>query len=267
MVLDYLKIIHSVITSPKYKHVYAGLIQKIADAELEKGLSLKEATKSTKNKLHQIGGAYFPRQPNYNALLAELEEAVERDPESIKTVCREIMQQHSSTKERLPILDEFYTTIFEDLPAINSVLDVGCGLNPLAAPWMPLEEKARYYACDIYQDMIDFLISALDLLSVRKVIYLCDATAFPPSDKVDLALALKVIPCLEHLDKRIGLRMLEGFQAKYVLVSYPIKSLGGHEKGMKENYETHFTEMIAGKGWEYKKYEFETELAFLLEKE
>ena len=34
------------------------------------------------------------------------------------------------------------------------ILDLACGLNPLAAAWMPLAPGATYHAVDVYQDMV-----------------------------------------------------------------------------------------------------------------
>ena len=69
---------------------------------------------------------------------------------------------------------------------------------------------------------------------------------------------------LEHLDRRIGPRLLETIPAENILVSFPVRSLGGREKGMAVNYEQRFQGMIAGSNWQVQRFEFPTELAFLL---
>src|SRR5207249_948451 len=144
----------------------------------------------------------------------------------IKHVCRAIMDHHASTRERLPILDQFYATIFAELPPINSVLDLACGLNPLAIPWMPLMPNARYYAYDIYQPEIDFLNIALGMLGVEGHYESRDITQSPPEQHAALALILKTIPCLEQLDKQAGAHLLQTIDARYLLISFPIHSLG-----------------------------------------
>ena len=149
------ELVAAVLESAKYQHIYPGLVERIATQEFSKGRKFKETLKATKNKLHQIGGAY-QAGPNYTAALAQLT-AANYNPDSLRSACRQIMQQHTSTKERLPILDEFYSTLFAALPPIHSVLDIACGLNPLTIPWMPLAEGASYLACDIYLDMLGFL--------------------------------------------------------------------------------------------------------------
>jgi 16S rRNA (guanine(1405)-N(7))-methyltransferase len=71
--------------------------------------------------------------------------------------CERAMRSHASTRERLPDLDEFYAGVMQRTGALESVLDVACGLNPLALPWMGLPAGGRYLACDIYTDMVSFL--------------------------------------------------------------------------------------------------------------
>ncbi len=88
----------------------------------------------------------------------------------------------------------------------------------------------------------------------------------PPQQPVQVALLLKTIPCLEQVEKEIGLRLLAGIQAAHILVSFPAHSLGGRSKGMVHNYEAHFREMVSGQMWKIQRFEFPGELAFLIEK-
>jgi 16S rRNA (guanine(1405)-N(7))-methyltransferase len=87
-----------------------------------------------------------------------------------------------------------------------------------------------------------------------------------PGQPADLALALKAIPCLEQIDKSAGARLLDSLNAKYLLVSFPVQSLGGRSKGMAVNYEARFQELVAGRGWSIRRFAFATELAFLVVK-
>lgn len=256
-----------VLASPKYKNMDIAFVERVAARELSKGRNLKEVVKATKNKLHQVGGVYLERGMRYDAWLGELKKATAySDRQALKVTCKEIMQQHASTRERLPILDEFYTAIFAELPPIRSVLDLACGLNPLALPWMALADGATYYACDIYTDLTALLHDFLRLLPVQGEAWACDVLAATPTQKVDLALVLKTIPCLEQVEKDAGKRLLDNLNAEYILVSYPLQSLSGREKGMLEHYEAGFRELVAGRGWEIKRFVFETELAFLVGK-
>ena len=176
------------------------------------------------------------------------------------------MQTHASTRERLPILEAFYHAALAEITPVRSVLDLACGLNPLAIPFMPLADDVTYFACDLYTDQAEFFNRAFPLLGVSGEAWASDVTQTVPSQKVDLALIIKAIPCLQQIDKGIGLHLLEGVQAAHILVSYPAQSLGGKGKGMRANYEAQFNELVAGKGWTIRRYDFSTELAFLITK-
>jgi 16S rRNA (guanine(1405)-N(7))-methyltransferase len=170
-------------------------------------------------------------------------------------------------RERLPILEQFYSAILTDLPPIHSVLDIACGFNPLALPWMPLVEPIDYYAYDIYQDMAAFLDEYMRLMQIAGQARVCDLTQCAPTQRVDVAFILKTLPCLEQVDKLAGLRLLQTIQANAIVVSFPIQSLGGRAKGMDVHYEAHFRGLIAETSWSSKRFEFPTELVFLLTRE
>jgi 16S rRNA (guanine(1405)-N(7))-methyltransferase len=131
-----------------------------------------------------------------------------------------------------------------------------------------------YYACDIYTDMMAFLQKALPLLGVEGRAEARDILQADnwPTRRVDLALLLKAIPCLEHVDvgypadRPIGLRLLEAINARYILVSFPVHSIGGIDKGMTKTYSARFLASVVGKSWEIQRFDFSTELVFLVQK-
>lgn len=262
------ELLTAVTKSPKYRTIAPDLIRRIGTAELAKRGSLKEAVKGTKNKLHQVGGAYWDTAVDYPKALTRLQNAA--DEESRRQTCRDLMRLHASTRERLPILDEFYATILAGLPPIHSVIDVACGLNPLALPWMPLAADATYHAYDIYGDMMAFLQGFFDLMGVNGIAHHQDILSQPPAEPADLALILKTLPCLEQAEKGAAARLLQTIQARHLLISYPVQSLGGRGKGMVENYEAQFWGLVndqpaaaADRDWHITRFEFATELAFL----
>ena len=261
------RLIEAVLASSKYKSIGIDFITYIGMQELSRHRNLKEAIKSTKNKLHQVGGAYQLSTPRYSVWLDELKFAKRSgDREHFLDTCKWIMQYHSSTRERLPILEQFYSTILANLPPINSVIDIACGLHPLAIPWMPLREHVQYFAYDIYEDMIGFLNDSLALMPVQGSGKMSDVIHNCPTQKVDVAFILKAIPCLEQVDKSAGMRLLETINADHLVVSFPAHSLGGKSKGMVTNYETRFYKQVAHKPWSIQRFEFPGELVFLVSK-
>ncbi|RMG91568.1 MAG: 16S rRNA methyltransferase [Chloroflexi bacterium] len=264
MMMELEKLVSAVSQSAKYRHVSPMLIARIGAQELAKRPNLKAAVKATKNKLHQIGGAYLDAQPDYQVALTELETAVTNET-TLRQFCRRWMQQHTSTRERLPILDEFYTTTLADLPDVHRVLDLACGLNPLARPWMPLSPDVTYIASDIYADLVMFVDLFLRRTGGNGRAELRDLIGEPPVETADLILLLKTLPVLEQIEKGAATRLLDALNARYLLITFPARSLGGRNKGMVPHYEAQFQQWIAGRGWQVRRFEFATELAFLVE--
>jgi len=259
-------LVQAVHKSPKYRDICLDVVRNVGARELATRRDLKDAVKATKNKLHQVGGAYRDGA-DYAGWLDRLRSAGRAgDGGELRQICREAMAHHASTHERLAILDRFYAQTLAAVPAPGVVLDLACGLNPLAIPWMPLAEGAQYYAFDMYADLAGFLNECMPWMGVQGRAEACDVIHSPPTRRADLALILKTLPCAEQLDKGAAERLLEAVQADYVLVSFPVRSLGGQDKRMPENYEAHFQQLLQGKPWSVQRFAFSTELAFLIRK-
>lgn len=75
---------------------------------------------------------------------------------------------------------------------------------------------------------------------------------------------LKLLPILDQVDPDASGNLLEQVNADHLLISYPSKSLGGRQKGMKLTYAQHFERITAGKGFQIRSFEFSNEIAYLL---
>jgi len=264
---DLENLVEQVRLGDRYREIQVDLIRSIGRRELRDRRNLREAVKATRSRLHQVGGAYLQSLPDYAGWTQQLESLpAGRDNPALKDFCVQVMRAHASTCERLPILETFFSTSLAGITPITSVLDLACGLNPLALPWMPLDASVPYHACDIYGDMVNFLGVFFSHINQSGQVWGCDLSQTIPDEKVHLALLLKSIPCLEQLDKQLPLRLLEGIRAEHLLVSFPVASLGGRGKGMRANYEIHFMRLVEGHLWKIQRFEFLGELAFLITK-
>src|ERR1051326_8010446 len=144
--------------STRYRRVCPGVVRRIGAQELARRKSWKEAEKETRNRLHHIAGAYLDSVPPYDTWLNILRAAP--NAETYHAEIKRMMRCHASTRERLPILEEFYQRTLASIQPVQSVLDVACGFNPLALPWMGIEDAGTYYGCDLYADMASFLVEA-----------------------------------------------------------------------------------------------------------
>jgi 16S rRNA (guanine(1405)-N(7))-methyltransferase len=266
-------LVAQVLASPKYRAVSPDLARRVGAIELAKAANLKEAIKATKNCLHQVAGAYL-ESPRYGAWLTELRAAFAEGEPAARQALRRVMGRHASTRERLPILDEFYAQTLASLGPFRRVVDLACGLNPLAIPWMPLAEGAEYVACDIYSDLAAFLNSAFALsgpfANVHAHAETRDILSDPPDTaNADLVLLLKAIPCLEQVDRDAGARLFAAIRAPRILVSYPLRTLGGRAVGMERHYDERFHALLArlgGSSWHITRHVFASELAYVVER-
>ena len=266
MVSDLEKVVASVVSSKKYRAVCDDTVRRIAERELAHRGSPKAATKATKRRLHQIYGG-FESPFDYDLAYQQLAAAYRAGSEAaIKAASRNLLGQHSSTHERLPILDQFYAEILAITGRPASILDLGCGLNPLALPWMDLDGNARYIALDIDADRIHFLNRFLTLAGLAPLARCQDILSQPPRDEADLALLLKMSPSLERQEPGSTLWLLEQLNAPFLVVSFAVKSLGGRDKGMPDQYERQFFQLVESRDWLVEKLVFETELVFVVER-
>jgi len=258
-------VLAAVSASKKYRGVCPDTVRRIAARELAGRGSIKGAVKATKRHLHQIYGA-FEHELDVEAAYCSLAAAWERGEEERRSACRAVLAQHSSTRERLPILDRFYPALWEIAGQPRTVLDLGCGLNPLALPWMELTPGADYVALDIDCRRIAFVNRFLALAGLAPLARCQDLLAQPPAGRADVALLLKMSPSLERQAAGATLRLVAGVLAPSIVVSFAVTSLTGRRKGMEEQYGSQFGSMARGQRWHVTELRFETELAFVVQR-
>ncbi len=258
-------VVQAVRAARKYRTVDPTLVAALAAEELAKGRNLKAAVKAVKNRLHQSAAAYLSPRMDYVTWLDRLAAVRSQGDEAAwRAALRDVMAAHASTRERLPILEDFYPAIFQALPPVRSILDVACGLNPLTIPWMGLPSSVTYLACDIFQDQVDFLNRFFALAGIDGQAFVCDVVHRPPSQPVDVALVLKTLPCIEQIKAGAASRLLASLQARHAVVSFPAHSLGGRNKGMPETYRERFPQLLPA-GWRIlHELRFPSELVFLI---
>jgi len=260
-------IVQTILAGRKYRAVCPDTVRRIAAQEMMAHGHLKTALKETKSRLHQSYSA-FEQTVDYRVAYRCLAAAYQANDEAaIKATCRGLLGQHRSTSERLPILDRFYGTIWAITGLPCSLLDLGCGLNPLTLPWMNLPPGGSYLAFDIDAPRVAFLTRFFALAGLPPLAVLQDVLCQPPEAEADVALLLKTSPTLERQEKGGTLRLLQALNTPFVVVSFAVKSLGGKEKGMVRHYEREFGALIEGQPWPVHKLTFDSELVFVVRKQ
>ena len=131
-------VVTAVKQSQKYGETSEQTIRLLAETAVRQHKKNKAAIKAVRTQLHSIMAPYLG-DPAYEQAAGRLAAAfADGDSEQIKAVCRDILGDHLSTRERLPIMAEFYGQIFAVTGRPRTLPDIACRLNPLAWPWMGL---------------------------------------------------------------------------------------------------------------------------------
>ncbi|MDD3647316.1 MAG: hypothetical protein PHS44_02335 [Candidatus Dojkabacteria bacterium] len=259
-----LNIIQNIQNSRKYKAIYYKTIERVVDDCIFR-FGIKRAEKEARNLLHQIWGAYFRTRPNFKKLIRKVYDQLDQGLDK-KSISLELLKLQSSSRERISIFDKFYIEIFKITGKPASIIDHGCGLNPLSILWMDLPESTKYQAYDIDIEEVDFLRDVLKLLKL-------DSQAEVDTGDVllgefqyaDVVFLFKLLPCLEHQSKDY-LKGVLAQKCKFLVISYPVWSLSGKGKGMNNFYTSEFLKQFGKYRNRVKQLQFQTEMVFIVEK-
>lgn len=258
-------VVTAVKQSKKYGDTSEQTIRELAVEALRRYKKPKQAIKAVRAQLHSIMAPYLG-DPDYAAAKERLTAVfAAADPEQIKAACADIMAAHLSTRERLPLLDSFYREIFAVTGRPSSLLDIACGLNPLAFPWMDLPPGAQFHAYDIHEPRIDFLNHYFRRQGLPPLARVQDVARQFPQETADVALFLKEMPRFVRNYGDLGRPLLQALRARWLVVSYPAVSTHGG-RNLTNRYREFMAQLTDGLPWTTTEILFDGELVFCIEK-
>lgn len=267
-------VVTAVKQSAKYGDTSEATIRELAAEAVRQHKKSKPAIKAVRARLHSIMAPYLG-DPDYAAEAAHLDAAfAAHDDTAVETICLDCLNGHLSTRERLPILADFYERIFAITGKPQSILDIACGLNPLALRWMGLlpnhhlpitDHGLRFYAYDIHEPRIAFINHYLQLEGLEPLAKLQDVAMAFPQEQADVALFLKEMPRFERNYGGRGRPLLESLHARFLVISYPTISTHGG-RNLTNRYREFMHQLIQGYDWPVTELLFDGELVFILEK-
>jgi 16S rRNA (guanine(1405)-N(7))-methyltransferase len=239
------EVISRVRRSTRYRDVDPALLARLAAEELPRARNPDDAAKRVKRRLHQAVGAF--RGAPEARLLATLRAAWAGDLEDadFREACRVALATHASTRERLQVMDELYSGVWEHTHGPpRSLADLGCGLNPLALPWMRLPRDSRYVAIEADHRPLAMVTAFLELVGQPHEARAADLVANPPDGEVQVALLMKLVPTLDQQDPDAAARVLRAIHARHAVVTFPSASLGGRGRGMARTYRARLERLV-----------------------
>ncbi len=259
-------LVEQVSRSPKYAQLADTLVSRITAEEAKKHKNQQDIIRSARTRLHQLTGAYLAPKIDYAQWLDKFKYIDTNDQQGLKSTSLQMMRLHASTYERIKVLPTFFQTSLASISPVTSVLDLACGLNPLSIPWMPLADDFTYHANDVVTPLIDFLGDYFEMFGINGSASTLDLSFSIPSQPVQLALLMKILPLMEQIEHGLSQMVLESLNAEHILVTYPLRSLGGRRKGMEETYRSQFDQLVADHDWRIQEFRFPNEVAYLVTK-
>jgi 16S rRNA (guanine(1405)-N(7))-methyltransferase len=268
--------------SRKYGDTSEATIRQLAEEAARQHKKPKAAIKAVRARLHSIMAPYLG-DPEYAALARQLSEAFAANDQSrINQLCLASLEAHLSTRERLPIMADFYEQIFAVTGQPQAILDIACALNPLALRWMFPEigerysvisnqssvggERVRFYAYDIHEPRIAFINHYFQLEGLEPLARIQDVAMNFPQEQADMALFLKEMPRFTRNYGDLGRPLLQALNVRWLVISYPSVSTHGG-RNLTGRYRDFMHQLIDGLNWPIIELLFEGELVFVIEKD
>ena len=235
------EIVDRVRRSARYREVDPALVRRLAAEELPRSRNADDAVKRVKRRLHQAVGAFRGAARAGGGWANDL-----ADP-ALRAACAEAMRTHASTRERIDHLERFYSAIWDTTALPRSILDLGCGLNPLALPWMAVG-SAHYAAIDVDERPLGVVRDFLKAVGQPHDVAALDLVSTVPAQGADVALLLKLVTTLDRQDPDAATRLLGGLRVRHAVVSFTTRSLGGRGRGMERTYRERLDRLVTDTG-------------------
>jgi 16S rRNA (guanine(1405)-N(7))-methyltransferase len=230
-------------------------IEDILNRELARYPKESDALQSARAILHNIMATYLG-DPDYEEEGKRLSAICSsKDKKELERFCRDILKCHDSTRERMPYLEDFYMTINDVASHPKVILDLACGLNPFAFPFMGLARDARYHAYDIHQPRVNLINSLFSCLEIAPLAEVRDVLIDPPQTPADAAFLFKEAHRMEKRRKGSSQELARSINAKVIFISLPNRSLDG-KRDLHQRMDSLFEKISSGMDGETGSLEF-----------
>jgi DNA-binding transcriptional MerR regulator len=145
-------------------------LQKVFEKEssadkIKRTRAFKDALSTIKRNTYYGLRRYHADADDQTELIKKLENAHGASAEEIQKLVAALTASHASTKERIKDAGEFYEQLFALIGAPQTILDAGCGMQPLLFPFDALGGDFKLY---LAADKDALSVSAIDAYARAK---------------------------------------------------------------------------------------------------
>lgn len=223
---------------------------------LLKNRSFKALVKEARAYLRTIYGSFL--SPDYKKMDALMEQYVQGPSDELLL---RMLSTHRSTKERLPFYGEVYASIFEMTGTPESVLDLGCGLNPLSYGWLGCHPS--YQAIDLSKKDMELLERFFSAHNIKGRAEAKDLSLLPELPEADVCFCFKLFDSLETIERNITEKLLVRIAARHAIASFPRMSLGGRKR-IQDEKRAWFERILHKQGLHYRTFTIPNEFFYVV---
>ncbi len=269
-------VIHDILTKKELSGIEHAFVKTILEKELTKNpklakqldtLSIRSAAykslvKAVRAVLRRNIGLYEGDPRHREALLAELRQSTA--PGQREEIITHMLATHASTQERLPFSTQVYERIFALIGRPNVVLDIGCGLNPLAYP----DRNATYICVDINRALCLLLEHYFSIVGMDGECRIMDVRGMNQIKKLpqaDVAFLFKVLDLIDQKGGHaVSEHLLQALPASWLVVSFPTLKISG--RSMRVPRRAWFEKMLARLGYKHTSFTIPNEIFYVIRK-
>jgi len=230
-----IEILNKIKQNKKYKTISDDIIKQEIKAYLKSNPDIiniskvnKQTIKDIRARLHRIYSSYqTKKRKKRNLYLQELKQ----NSNNIE-IQKKLLSITISTKERLDNYPDLYKQIFKITKKPKTIIDLGCGMNPLSYPLMNLK-KVNYYAYDIDVEDIDFLNKYFKIMGNQGLngkAAILDIRNLPKVSKLpssEIVFMFKLVDLIDAKHKKISEQLVKLLikKTKFIVSSFATSTL------------------------------------------
>jgi 16S rRNA (guanine(1405)-N(7))-methyltransferase len=246
----------------KNKKSISCLAQYQIEKQLRKSAEYAKVLKTIRAKLHESYGLFQIPKNSEEIKKAFMKKLKQRS--LTEEDYRKVLSLHLSTKERLDSYETVYSQIFKLTGKPSSIIDLGCGLNPLSAHYMNLK-KFKYLASDIDKINLDFISEFFALSGIDGKTQVIDILNESDLQKLafiesDVCFMFKIL----EIDKRVAEDLVTAVNSKFLVASFSTLSVSG--KIMSSPERDWFEKMLNRLKLKFSTFKTENEIFYVIRK-
>jgi len=210
----------------KQPKIHQKILERLNTEDITRFKDYQQIIKASKKQVYYLLRQYHQEPAKEIQLITQLKQLITDSSswEQMDKIITELLLTHVSTRERFKYCTDFYTNLFNLLKPPKNLIDIGCGLQPMAYPFTM--EKINYVAIDKDCKVIECLKIFSSYVQPNCLTPICIDIAQgnwktnlgTETDTFDVALMLKLIPVV-YRQNRALLAKLAKIPAHHILIT------------------------------------------------